>query len=275
MLAAVAGKPSLVGLNDASSVGARELTFEQCVRAQDAIERAYWSHTIWPNENPRPRPPLGEIMPDGVLRAKVPNYLEKSVALDTWWKRPIAAEQLQAEAARMAENTRDPDVLRDLFAALGNDPDLIAETVVRQTLVDRMIRSWYAYDSRFDGRNATGTLPVTALSSLKETPNEFSVVMVLESPTDRERVASVVCAKTSLATVAPSEGGYASPMIPQSACTPDTWRPTRFEVPRADESMQPVVSDEPSSSSSRVLTFCTSIGLLWQRIPLFRHVDLS
>ena len=151
LLAAVAGKPSLAGLNDASSVGARDLTFEQRVAAQEAIEQVYWSHTIWPKENPRPKPPLEEIMPDAVLRAKVTDYLEKSVALDTWWKRPISAEQLQTEMARMADNTRDPEVLRELFAALGNDPELITETLARQTLVDRLIRNWYAYDAGFHG----------------------------------------------------------------------------------------------------------------------------
>lgn len=40
-------------------------------------------------------------------------------------------------------------MLRELFEALGNDPRMIAETLGRQLLVDRLIRNWYAADSRW------------------------------------------------------------------------------------------------------------------------------
>ena len=33
---------------------ARDLTFEDRVKAQEAIERVYWNHRIWPKENPEP-----------------------------------------------------------------------------------------------------------------------------------------------------------------------------------------------------------------------------
>src|SRR5258706_9885827 len=52
---------------------------------------------------------------------------------------------------RMAEETRDPGLLRELFAALGNDPFLIAECLARPVLADRMIRNGYARDDRFHG----------------------------------------------------------------------------------------------------------------------------
>src|SRR6185436_9998003 len=44
-----------------------------------------------------------------------------------------------------------PEVLREIFAALGDDPRLIAETLARQTLADRLVRNWYARDERFHG----------------------------------------------------------------------------------------------------------------------------
>jgi len=37
-------------------------------------------------------------------------------------QQPITPGQLQAEMDRMAEHTKQPGVLRELFAALGNDP---------------------------------------------------------------------------------------------------------------------------------------------------------
>jgi len=129
----------------------RALTFEGRVAAQRAIEEVYWRHRIWPPENPGPKPPLDAVMPESAIRAKVEDYLKKSNALEKWWRRPITAEQLQAELDRMARDTRDPRLLRELFDALGGDASLIVETLARQTLAERLIRSWYASDERFHG----------------------------------------------------------------------------------------------------------------------------
>ena len=46
-------------------------------------------------------------------------------------KEPITADQLQAEMERMARDTKQPEVLRELFDALGNDPFVIAECLAR------------------------------------------------------------------------------------------------------------------------------------------------
>jgi len=81
---------------------------------------------VWPKENAGPKPPLAAVMSDEAIRAKVADYLEKSNALETWWRRPITAEQLQAELDRMAKNTRDGGTLQELYRALGNDPVVIA-----------------------------------------------------------------------------------------------------------------------------------------------------
>ena len=133
------------------SASARELTFDERVVAQKAIEQVYWNHRIWPKENPGAKPALSTHLSDQTIRARVEDYLKKSNALELKWQRPITAVQLQAELDRMAKDTKDGTTLRELFAALGNDPLVIAETLGRQTLVDRLIRSWYATDQRFHG----------------------------------------------------------------------------------------------------------------------------
>jgi hypothetical protein len=135
----------------ATQSAARELSFEERVAAQRAIEQVYWNHRVWPRENPAPKPPLSAVLGDGAIRAKVEVYLKQSNALADVWHRPITAEQLQAEMDRMTRNTRDPRVLDEIFGALGRDPSLIAETLARQTLVDRLVRNSYAYDARFHG----------------------------------------------------------------------------------------------------------------------------
>src|SRR5438067_7699094 len=41
---------------------------------------------------------------------------------------------------RMAAHTRQPDVLRELFAALRNDPLVISECLARPILAERLVR---------------------------------------------------------------------------------------------------------------------------------------
>src|SRR5215510_939188 len=99
----------------------RTLTFEERVAYQRAIEEVYWRHRIWPKENPQPKPSLDVVMSQAQLEKKVENYLHDSQALEDYWQLPITAEQLQAEMNRMARNTKQPEMLRELFQALGND----------------------------------------------------------------------------------------------------------------------------------------------------------
>ena len=111
------------------------LTLADRVAYQRAIEEVYWRHRIWPKERPDPKPSLDEVMPPAQLEKKVEDYLRNSQALEDYWQQPISAEQLQAEMERMAQHTKQPEVLRELFEALGNDPFVIAECLARPALV--------------------------------------------------------------------------------------------------------------------------------------------
>ena len=124
------------------------VTFDERVVAQRAIEQVYWKHRIWPKENPGSKPELSAVLSDAAINARVERYLRESVALERYWKRPITAQQLQAEIDRMTSRSRDPQMLRELFAALGNDPALVAETLARPSLADRLVRSWYEEGDR-------------------------------------------------------------------------------------------------------------------------------
>src|ERR1043166_5796407 len=109
----------------------RILSFADRVAYQTAIEEVYWRHRIWPNTNPDPKPSLDAIMPQVTIEKKVQDYLRNSELLEQDWSKPITPEQLQAEMDRMAQHTKQPEVLRELFAALGNDPFVIAECLAR------------------------------------------------------------------------------------------------------------------------------------------------
>ena len=123
----------------ASHLTGAGLTFAERVAYQRAIEEVYWRHRIWPTERPDPKPSFDAAMSQAQIESKVQDYLRNSQALEDYWQRPITAEQLQAEMDRMAHHTKQPQVLREIFHALGNDPAVIAECLARPVLAQRLI----------------------------------------------------------------------------------------------------------------------------------------
>src|SRR5262245_47818849 len=117
----------------------RTLSFAERVAYQRSIEDVYWRHRIWPKERPDPKPSLEAMMSQAQMERKVEEYLRNSQALEDYWQKPITAEQLQTEMERMASHTKQPEVLRELFAALGNDPFVIAECLARPVLAQRLL----------------------------------------------------------------------------------------------------------------------------------------
>ena len=117
----------------------RTLTFEKRVTYQRAIEDVYWRHRIWPKENSKPKPSLDKVMSAQQIEKKVEDYLRDAQALEDYWHKPIAPEQLQAEMERIARNTKQPEVLRELFEALGNDPSVVAECLARPVLAEGLV----------------------------------------------------------------------------------------------------------------------------------------
>ena len=138
---------SFSGKAASSSGQTKTLGFAERVAYQRAIEEVYWRHRIWP-ESADPKPSLNDMMSQAQLEKKVADYLRKSQALEDYWHRPLSAEQLQAEMDRMAQHTKQPDVLHELFEALGNNPFAIAECLARPALAERFLTNWYAYDQR-------------------------------------------------------------------------------------------------------------------------------
>src|SRR5207245_1695738 len=97
------------------------------------------------------KPSLDSVMSQAQLEKKVEDYLRDSQALEDYWKEPLHAEQLQAEMERMAQYTKQPEVLRELFEALGNDPFVIAECLARPMLSERLVTNFHVHDQRSHG----------------------------------------------------------------------------------------------------------------------------
>ena len=127
----------LIGTLDAQ---ARDLTFEERVRAQEAIERVYFAHQIGVTRS------FEEVVPRSTLEKKVRTYLKQSAALETRWHTPITSEALRREMERIASKSRFPRRLNEIYSALGQDAFLIQECFVRPVLVDRLSRNFFAAD---------------------------------------------------------------------------------------------------------------------------------
>ena len=127
------------------------------------------------------------------IEKKVEDYLRNSQTLEDYWHRPITADQLQAEMERMASNTKQPEVLQELFAALGNDPFVIAECLARPILAERLVREQSNVAS---GRDESPSRPFP-LARPAVAPYQANVP-------------------------------YQLPVIanPSGSCTDDTWTPT-------------------------------------------------
>ncbi len=172
----------------------RTLTFADRVAYQRAIEEVYWRHRIWPKERPDPKPSLDEIIPPAQLEKKVMDYLRNSQALENYWQRPLTAEQLQAEMDRMAKHTKQPEMLQELFEALGNDPFVIAECLAKPVLSERLVTNFHPYDQRFHAE------PMQRAETQHQVPTAMAAVTA----------------------------NYTLPVIasPSGTCTDDTWTPT-------------------------------------------------
>ena len=141
LLTALLLAPSWSAASSAYQGSDRPLTFEDRVQAQEAIERVYYGHQVGATK------PFEEAMPRHVLEQKVTKYLKQSAALESYWQTPITGDMLQRELERMAKGSRLPERLKEIFAALNNEPLVIAECLARATLVDRLSRNFFAYDA--------------------------------------------------------------------------------------------------------------------------------
>lgn len=121
---------------------ARDLTFEDRINAQEAIERVYYSHRTGVTK------PFEVVVPRAVLEQKVRTYLQETAALEIDWKTPITAQDLDRELERMARHTHLPGRLSEIRDALGGDGQLLRECLARPALVDRMARRFFAADRR-------------------------------------------------------------------------------------------------------------------------------
>ena len=141
------------GAKTTGARGTQGFDLDARIAAQRAVEGVYWRYREWPSQNPGAKPALDQVVSSQTIREKVERSLRLTNALWTYWHHRVTGQDLQAEIDREARSTLRPEMLRDLWAALDNDPVVIAETLARPILVERLARSFQAGDSRFRARS--------------------------------------------------------------------------------------------------------------------------
>jgi hypothetical protein len=223
----------------------RTLTFAERVGYQRAIEEVYWRHRIWPKENVNPKPSLDAVMPQTQLEKKVADYLSESEELEDHGQRTITSEQLQAEMDRMARDTKQPEVLRELFEALGNDPFVIAECLARTTLVEREFSTAESHtpsleDPRANMQtkrrympNGNYTLPAISDPATGCTPDTWTATSTTNAPDGRELHTAVWTGSEMIVWAGIGDGMYLNSGARYNPAT-DSWTATSTtNVPEA------------------------------------------
>jgi hypothetical protein len=207
----------------------KPLTFAERVGYQRAIEEVYWRHRIWSKDNGQTKPVLDKVMSHKQIETKVWQFLRKCQLLEQEKQTPITPEQLQAEMDRMARHSKSPEILRELFAALGNDPFVIAECLAKPALTQRMCAGgWVKQHSLFTG-SSKNLSSYAGVQGLEEYANTFFAPAddPLKHPSVSFLSKAVSQAPMTMAAIAPIT--YTLPVVPNAAastCTDDTWTAT-------------------------------------------------
>ena len=127
------------------------LSLDDRISCEKAIQQVYWKHTLWQNDDNQAKPPLEKILPDAQIKEKVEGLMRKTNALAEYWQQPVTGAHLQAEMERMARNSKDPDLLRELWKALGNNPEKIAVCLAQPGYIEGLIHKRFAFDERMHG----------------------------------------------------------------------------------------------------------------------------
>jgi N-acetylneuraminic acid mutarotase len=157
------------------SRAAPALSLNERITYQRALDAVTWQHTMFPSQGDRPS--LAQVIPSRFSQRKVEESLRQSNALADLWSRPLLPELLQAEMQRIAQGTKQPDLLSEQWRALNNDPRLIAEVQARPLLADRLLRAWYGRDERFHGelksRAQSDLALYTSVSGMQQMSGEY------------------------------------------------------------------------------------------------------
>lgn len=114
--------------------------FDTLCSDRAAVERVYYQHRLGD------KPPFDQALPRQTLERMVRQDELKEATLKNVYGVSVTPAMVDAEVARISATTRAPDILAELKAALGNDPQRFGETVARPVVVERLLRERFEND---------------------------------------------------------------------------------------------------------------------------------
>jgi len=205
----------------------RDLPLAERIAAQAAIERVHYGH------QEGAKGPFERAVSTEALEGKVRTYLLKSAALEKHWRTSVTAPMLQAELARIARDTRLPGRLQEIYATLGGDAFLVRECLARPVLVDRLARSFHAYDRRIH----------RAAAEEAEELRRQLVAGTLDASAPRAGGRVVEFARADAAVVVLEPRSPAAAAAERIELAPADYRRARGRAPRAVGDVGPVVEE--------------------------------
>ena len=127
-----------------------------------AVERIRDSHRTGGGRS------FAERYPHQVWLSRADDIVRKTRCLAERYGVEVGDEALTRELARMLRESQDPDRLQELLDALGNDPVLVKECLVRPVLVERLLRRRVAWDAELQAQAREAAARLAAVGGPEE-----------------------------------------------------------------------------------------------------------
>ena len=127
-------------ISPAASASLAADDFAALIADRAAVERVYHVHRTGT------KPAFEQAMPRELLQKLVQAEVEKETVLQRVYGVTITPEMVAVEVRRIDTTTRAPEMLAELKAALGGDPERFARTVARPIVVERTLRARFEND---------------------------------------------------------------------------------------------------------------------------------
>lgn len=147
--------PLLLLPSPAGADGGRSLLLERRVAASRALDEVRYRHRTWPEGNPGPKPTFEEALLYERSWQRGEDELRMTRALVRRFGLAVTGDEIRTELERITASSKNPERLREYFAALDFDPVLIAEVLVRPVLVEAKLRQAFAYDPTLQAATRT------------------------------------------------------------------------------------------------------------------------
>lgn len=120
------------------------------VQDRAAIERVYYNHRLGAKR------PFEEVLTPALIERLVRKDLHRESVLRQAYGVEISDAMLSAEVQRINETTRDPEMLAEIKAALGNDPYKFAQAYAKRFLVEHLLRKEFENDDSLHASQRQG-----------------------------------------------------------------------------------------------------------------------